>query len=227
MRQKEQATTALANVVPVAGAEVADSRDNAIVSKDEITAEAAMSEHEIVEEIVGLIGKAVRMFEERTSVLEDYDPIKSDMIQKMNVVKAMLVSMQALFMANRKDFEEGDRQKAAGLELDRTEIGDSEARRNGEIAMELLYSEGILNRGQSAEEKLKSLPGIRKQLYEKMKQTYEQLLTELSNYEERLRQTIDSETYLKWLAEEEERQNMDDDTVVEYPSQKTLDGLKS
>ena len=60
-----------------------------------------------------------------------------------------------------------------------------------------------------------------------MKQTYEQLLTELSNYEERLRQTIDSETYLKWLAEEEERQNMDDDTVVEYPSQKTLDGLKS
>lgn len=227
IRQKEQATTALANVVPVAGAEVADSRDNAIVSKDEITAEAAMSEQEIVEEIVGLIGKAVRMFEERTSVLEDYDPIKSDMIQKMNVVKAMLVSMQALFMANRKDFEEGDRQKAAGLELDRTEIGDSEARRNGEIAMELLYSEGVLNRGQSAEEKLKSLPGIRKQLYEKMKQTYEQLLTELSNYEERLRQTIDSETHLKWLAEEEERQNMDDDTVVEYPSQKTLDGLKS
>ncbi len=211
-------------LVPVAEAVMGRSSDKG-ADKPEVGMEGAEQE-EMIEQIITMTSQAVRMFEEQVEVLEDYNPLKSEMIQALNTLREELRDLKIMYEANVASFEEGKRQRDAGLSLDRTDVGESDEWRNGEISLERLYANGMLKRGESAELNLGVLRGLREKLHEELDRVTQQLMTERANYKDYLITLSNAERYLERLAEEEaeEKRRQQDDYVTDYPTDEPMRG---
>lgn len=82
----------------------------------------------------------------------------------LDEMAVLLVNIRARYEASAEDIEEGRRQKDLGLTPDRVEVGDSEMYRRGELALEGLYSQGVMQREQPPEVKLEFLQAFQQRV---------------------------------------------------------------
>ena len=206
----------------------------------------------VVDDIIGMSNQVMRAYEEQTSVLENHDPLKAEMVQRIDDLKVTLTELQALHAANEADFVDGNEQKKMGLKLDNTEVGDSEIWRKGEMAMEDLYRQGILTEEQPAEMKLEVLREMQKQLDAKLRekavelkqaslelgrsgktgeekrvewqQQKQTMAVERANYDEFLKKFLAAERYLEWVVVKEAKEKVDptSEAVTDFPSPEAL-----
>lgn len=208
IEQKEQAL-ALVSVASVAKAEVADrlgvEKLEPIIERDG---------KEMVGQTIGVVQQAIQALEKDAGYLEDYDKKKSNLLRMLNDLLVLCLNIQVEYETAGEDIEEGKRQKALGLELDKTEVGDSETWREGELALEGLYAEGMLEREQPAEAKM-----------ERLKELQEQTVAQMRACNELLKKVFSAARYLKHEIDDIETE-VEDDTVVEYPSDEALKKLQ-
>lgn len=213
MRRREEAVVdaGTAMVPRVDVAEIVTSEEDVVVAQPEDNVEQ-MDDEAAVGQTIGMVERAMRILEKQASVLEDYDPLKSEMTQQLDELKVTLANLQALWLAGKDDIEDGKRQKELGLKLDETEEGDSDIWRKGALAMEGFYASGILKREQSVEEKLETVQNFQNEC------------------NKGLRDAMSAIRYLRWQAQKEEdaqRHEEDGGVIVQFPSRETLQNLRS
>lgn len=206
VNQKDKVVTALVPVV--ARGEIVET-GNEVVEKSEQPAEEVDSK-EAVGQTIGMLQQAIQALERDAGYLEDYDERKSNLLEMLNELLVLCLNIQVEYETAADGIAEGKQQKALGLELDRTEPGDSATWRKGELALEGLYAEGMLERDQSAEEKMEQL---------RVLQTQVEAQIRASN--ELLRKILPAARLLKHEMNGV-MPEVEDDKVMEFPSQEAL-----
>lgn len=201
---REQAVTALAPVAPEGG----------IVEVVEPPAEEVDSK-EAVGQTIGMVQQAIQALERDVSYLEDYDEKKSSLLRMLNELLILCVNIQVEYEAAADDIEDGKRQKALGLELDKIEVGESDALREGELALEGLYADGTLEREQPTEAKVEHLRELEAQVEAQMRAC-----------NELLKKILPAVRYLNYELKNEATEVEGEDRVVEFPSAQALQELK-
>lgn len=205
---------------------------------------------EAVGQVISTVERAIQAVEHDTSFLEDYDEKKSDLLQNLDEAKILLLNIQADLEAASEDIKAGQQQRKQGLVLDKIEVGESEALRRGEFALEELYTQGVLERDQPLEVQLEFLQSLQTQASEKVKTAAadeERARRELAKRgdtasaeeKERLRDLAQEATLQRWVCNElldktlpavrllkymEGNQETadDDEVIVDFPSEDAL-----
>ncbi len=123
-----------------------------------------VDETSMMETTINSVQKLTQVLEAQIALLEDYDPAKAEMARMLDEMAVLLVNIRARYEASAEDIEEGRRQKDLGLTPDRVEVGDSEMYRRGELALEGLYSQGVMQREQPPEVKLEFLQAFQQRV---------------------------------------------------------------
>lgn len=123
-----------------------------------------VDETSMMETTINSVQKLTQVLEAQIALLEDYDPAKAEMARMLDEMAVLLVNIRARYEASVEDIEEGRRQKDLGLTPDRVEVGDSEMYRRGELALEGLYSQGVMQREQPPEVKLEFLQAFQQRV---------------------------------------------------------------
>ncbi len=123
-----------------------------------------VDETSMMETTINSVQKLTQVLEAQIALLEDYDPAKAEMARMLDEMAVLLVNIRARYEASAEDIEEGRRQKDLGLTPDRVEVGDSEIYRRGELALEGLYSQGVMQREQPPEVKLEFLQAFQQRV---------------------------------------------------------------
>ena len=216
-----------AKLVPAAKTEVVvEKPDDGGMEKQEAGAEE-LGQSEMIERAIITVSQAMQSLRGQTDLLEDYNPAKLGILETLNSILTGLTDLQAKLKASSGDFEEGKRQREAGMRKDLVEVGDSNVLRKGEVILGLLISSGILEPGKTAEEYLGVLDGLREKLSGELDRATLEFNIERDNYLDILGKLLDVAPYLVWLREkeaDEAAKGVDerDGKIVDFPSSDVL-----